>query len=67
MPTIGFVPTPSPDAERDPPNRANGVGPPVAAWADGVFVFPLLWLAVMGYQAVVLMLKVLNRERPSGG
>ena len=57
MPTTGFVPTPSPDMERNPPTAA--------AWADGLFVIPLLWLAVIGYQALVLMLKVVNRERPA--
>ena len=67
MPTIGFVPTPSPDTERHPPNQTSMVEHPTVTWADVVFVIPLLWLAVMGYQALVLVLKVVNRERSSCG
>jgi hypothetical protein len=55
MPTTGFDPT---------PDQTGAVGRTGASRADGVLV-PLLWLAVLGYQAVVLMLKVVNRERPT--
>jgi hypothetical protein len=36
-----------------------------SGWGGGVVAMPLLALAVLGYQVVVTVLKVVNRERPA--
>mgnify|MGYP001806777311 CR=1 FL=1 len=65
MSTTGPTAAPNQGTQRHPVTRTSGGEKPAAVWADGVLVLPLLWLVVMGYQVLVLMLKVVNREKPA--
>jgi len=65
MSKIGHLTTQNQGTERSILTKASGGEQAADAWVNGVFVVPLLWLTVMGYQALMLMLKVVNRERPT--
>jgi len=63
MSTIGATANPNQGTEQQPRTKTSVAEQPDASWANGVLVVPLLWLTVMGYQALMLALKVVNRER----